>query len=737
MKPPARRRGRAKATDPAARHSPGITFQRLLVIALVVAAVLPVATIGLLAFRPIQEGVDADATARTERARSTAQAVLQRRDRDLDDLAQSYAEWPTLADMLMNGNLESIRTDVLGFLVGQGSIDDGLIVTSAGTISAGRPDQASDLLASLQLDGSTASSYVALADGLYAARSRPIQASGAAAAGSQSEALGQLVFLRRLDARFATDVVHLTGFDVTILAPSGAPILFTDEATAHDSAILGVTEATSRSGSTAAGVVPLELPDGQVYRLLLTADLGTLNLANGELPTLLAIVVIVTTAAALFMALILASILRRRLGFIHDSLAAIADGRVPPAGDVAGQDELSRVGVGLGRLVEALDRREMILRRSLAVAASLPTDRPVTELAERAAAATVEIFGLRACRVVDGTGEVLGSAEGASVAAQGSGIEAPLGIDRHGDGSLVGTVRAGAGWTDGDQVQFEVMALLVGTLIRDAELYGRALDRAERVSQVNRLQREFLRAVSHGLQTPLTTIGLATDDLVEGTEEDPFLRTRAEIVRSETRRLVRQVAKILTLSRLDAGMVSVEPDAISPARVAQLVWADLGGSRQLEVDDAGHQLVIADSAALEQILGILLDNANRYAASARVRVRIGPADAAEQSAVAQADEQALARIVVEDEGPGVAPAERERIFRRFVRGSTSTGSEGMGLGLGVARGLARAMGGDLRYVQGELGGAAFALTLPAALHEHGTADQPAPHSEAPGVRVAS
>jgi signal transduction histidine kinase len=416
---------------------------------------------------------------------------------------------------------------------------------------------------------------------------------------------------------------------------------------------------------------------------------------------------VVTTAAALLMALILATILRRRLGFIHDSLAAIADGRVPPEGDIPAQDDIARVGVGLGRLVEALDRREMILRRSLAVAASLSTDRPVAELAQRSAAAALEIFQLRACRVVDAAGDVVGTASAASADGRGSEVEAPLGLDKHDEGSLIGTLRRGATWTDGDKVQFEVMALLTGTLIRDAELYGRALDRAERVSQVNRLQREFLRAVSHGLQTPLTTIGLAVDDLVEGAGTDTFLRKRAEIVRAETRRLARQVAQILTLSRLDAGMVSVEPDAIAPGRVARAVWSELAASRRLEVEEDAQLLAIADQPALEQIVAILLDNANRYAPAGRIRVRTEPGEAS----------TGQIRIVVEDEGPGVAPAERERIFRRFVRGSTSGGSEGLGLGLGVARGLARAMGGDLRYAIGELDGAAFALSLPAALRE--------------------
>jgi signal transduction histidine kinase len=151
-------------------------------------------------------------------------------------------------------------------------------------------------------------------------------------------------------------------------------------------------------------------------------------------------------------------------------------------------------------------------------------------------------------------------------------------------------------------------------------------------------------------------------------------------------------------------MVSVEPEAIRPARVARAVWADVTSGRQLEVEESGRHLVIGDHAALEQVLAILLDNANRYAPTGTIRVRIESADSL----------PGLTRIAVEDEGPGVAPTERERIFRRFVRGSSSGGKEGLGLGLGVARGLARAMGGDLRYAPGEAGGSAFLLTLPAA-----------------------
>jgi signal transduction histidine kinase len=109
---------------------------------------------------------------------------------------------------------------------------------------------------------------------------------------------------------------------------------------------------------------------------------------------------------------------------------------------------------------------------------------------------------------------------------------------------------------------------------------------------------------------------------------------------------------------------------------------------------------LADPVAVARILCILLDNAAAYGDGT---VTIGSSTDAEHVLVA-----------VADEGPGIAPDEREHIFGRFVRGSAAAGAPtGAGLGLSLARGLARAMGGELEAAPVPLG-ARFVLTLRAA-----------------------
>lgn len=99
---------------------------------------------------------------------------------------------------------------------------------------------------------------------------------------------------------------------------------------------------------------------------------------------------------------------------------------------------------------------------------------------------------------------------------------------------------------------------------------------------------------------------------------------------------------------------------------------------------------------------MLLDNAVKYAPSGPIGVLLEPADADERIAV-----------TVFDHGPGIPPNERAKVFRRFERGSTSQGLDGTGLGLDVARGLVRAMGGSIRYMPAPGGGAGFRFTVPA------------------------
>ena len=130
------------------------------------------------------------------------------------------------------------------------------------------------------------------------------------------------------------------------------------------------------------------------------------------------------------------------------------------------------------------------------------------------------------------------------------------------------------------------------------------------------------------------------------------------------------------------------------------------------VDDAGGWLALADPDQVDQVLWALLDNAVKYgggAAGARARGAWMPA-------------AGRVAVTVADGGPGVADADRERLFARYARGGRSEDRDGTGLGLYVGRALARANGGDLvlerpvsgpAHGAGDGSGAAFTLVLPA------------------------
>ena len=218
--------------------------------------------------------------------------------------------------------------------------------------------------------------------------------------------------------------------------------------------------------------------------------------------------------------------------------------------------------------------------------------------------------------------------------------------------------------------------------------------------------------MSHNLQTPLTHITVLAEDLRDRPDDGSAVAERAEVIRIEGERLAHLVAQLLTLSRLEADVLAVqsEPVALEPA--TRRAWASLGSDRELRVDEGpGDLIAIGDRAAIDQVLWMLLDNAVRYAPTGPVTVRISRGD--EASLTAPDGIGTAVALAVEDEGPGVPAAERDAIFGRFARGSTSVDRSGTGLGLDVARGLVTAMGGTVRCEDAPGGGARFVVTLPA------------------------
>ena len=252
-------------------------------------------------------------------------------------------------------------------------------------------------------------------------------------------------------------------------------------------------------------------------------------------------------------------------------------------------------------------------------------------------------------------------------------------------------------FTAADRSLFATIGALCAQALERARLYSRAQASAEVLRQRDALRSTVLRGVSHEFRSPLTAIANAAAALNE--IDDPAERRElVAVVGSETHRLDRLVVNLLDLSRLEGGVLEPRLDWCAAAELvagALEAAARLTAQTPVAVDvPSDLPLVRADPVLTERILLNLLHNAVRHGAPPiRVEVRI----AAESLDIA-----------VMDAGRGVAPALREAIFEPFV-GAQERG--GLGLGLGLSRGLAEAQGGRLRLDPTGVG-TRFVLSLP-------------------------
>ncbi len=259
---------------------------------------------------------------------------------------------------------------------------------------------------------------------------------------------------------------------------------------------------------------------------------------------------------------------------------------------------------------------------------------------------------------------------------------------------------------------FYVMGLLLAGILMAAILLGgsmllmqassSAADAAQKTS--------FVANVSHEFKTPLTTIRLYSELLEQGRVASPekqadYLRT----IGRETQRLSRLVNNVLDFSRLEQGRKKYQLEPMD----LTLVLAELAEAHAPRIADSGMVLkrelpvekvsVVTDRDAVCQVVLNLIDNACKYAAEGR-EVLLGLRTRPEGGVA----------ITVSDRGPGVAGQNRERIFDKFHRVDETLTAEkgGAGLGLSIARQLARGLGGDLRYEPREERGAVFVFELP-------------------------
>ncbi|WBY03112.1 hybrid sensor histidine kinase/response regulator [Ramlibacter tataouinensis] len=229
------------------------------------------------------------------------------------------------------------------------------------------------------------------------------------------------------------------------------------------------------------------------------------------------------------------------------------------------------------------------------------------------------------------------------------------------------------------------------------------------LGQAVRVRDDFMSMVSHELRNPLNALYLqaqlrgrmAAQGKLPPVDEFQRLAARDE---HQIRAMIRLLDDMLDVSRARTGRLAMSP---APMNLAELVRRAADGVRE-QARTAGVALtlavpetlpVVADEFRIEQVVMNLLTNALRYGARQPVTVRLEPAGGE-------------AVLSVRDEGPGIDPADQERIFRQFERGASGRQVPGLGLGLYISRQIAEAHGGrlDVRSRPGH--GAEFTLRLP-------------------------
>lgn len=234
-----------------------------------------------------------------------------------------------------------------------------------------------------------------------------------------------------------------------------------------------------------------------------------------------------------------------------------------------------------------------------------------------------------------------------------------------------------------------------------AEAFNRM---AADLAAADRQRRELIANVSHELRTPITALNAVLENLVDGVSEpDP---TTLKTALAQTERLGRLVSELLDISSIEAGAMPLDREEIGVATLfaevvaeGEVLAAALGrGIRFHSEVRPADATVYADRARLQQVLLNLLENAARH----------GPAGGQVCIRAHTAGSELV--IDVEDDGPGIPPDERARVFDRFTRGGRADGG-GTGLGLAIARWVVDLHRGTIAVADP---GSRIRVTLPAA-----------------------
>jgi two-component system sensor histidine kinase VicK len=437
---------------------------------------------------------------------------------------------------------------------------------------------------------------------------------------------------------------------------------------------------------------------------------GIVMAANLESPAhLVGPMLVAALAGGALFGLLLASVITARLTAplrrITVAVERVASGEASPPLEVSGEDELARLAESHNRIAGEVQRRNHELDRLLTSVSSYSPSLGVEGLRKTAEADACTIYGFIDCRIQ------LTSPRHVPVEERIPGDPRPVRANILAGGEALGVLSghlpATRSWERADQDLLDLFASEVGVALRNAELFGRIDEQNKRLLELDAAKDEFLRGVSHNLQTPLTSIRAYVDQLraAGGGGDDGARDRRLEIVAEQTDRLTRLVRQLLTVTRIEAGVLRPQAEVMAVAPRIRKAWEALNATEAAFDlrDEARGWLTVADADQLDQVLWALLDNALKYGGrTGRVEVHIVADDLIDRL-----------HVTIADHGPGVSEADRSRLFTRFTRGATQSSGDGTGLGLYVSRQLMRTMGGDLWLEPAAEGiGAAFTLTLP-------------------------
>lgn len=247
--------------------------------------------------------------------------------------------------------------------------------------------------------------------------------------------------------------------------------------------------------------------------------------------------------------------------------------------------------------------------------------------------------------------------------------------------------------------------------------------------EASRMKSAFMARLSHDMRTPLTAI-LGMSELLQ--QQNVSERDRKKALRYLTQAgsaLLEMVRDITDHATLEQGVLHLRTAPFSlRACLADCValYSPVAEAKGLDIDldvDSGlPDAVAGDSFRLRQALGNLVSNAVKFTDMGRVRICVEPGPVQARKKGEDGSARLCLRILVQDTGPGLREEDAERIFESFQRGSDASGAPGTGLGLYIARTIARRMGGDVSVVSSPGSGACF--TLEVCLHLPGDGSGP-------------